>query len=122
MRWARLTWFKEHGYDKVHPEDRVHLEPGIQGQLLKMCGAEDSWQRVKWGNTEVRVHHSLLEETPSPRFDYGARVKAIPPRTPVVGEIVSIRWHFKREEPFYFLSVNGKTKGSQYWTNELNDA
>jgi hypothetical protein len=122
MSWARLTWFREHGYDKVHPEDRALLEPGIQGRLVKLIGAEGPWQRVILGKVEVRVHRSLLTETPPPRFDYGARVRAIPPRTPVVGEIDFINWHFKREEPFYFLSINGKLDSSQYWSNELSDA
>src|SRR5215813_13239843 len=109
MTWARLTWFREHGYDKVHPEDVSVLEPGVRGRLVRLLESEESWQRVAFGRAGVRVHRSLLEEVPPPRFDYGARVKAVPPRTPVVGEIRSIVWHFEREEPYYLLSVRGKS-------------
>ena len=122
MSWARLTWFRGHGDDKVHSDDRSLLEPGVQGRLVKLLGTEESWQRVRLGNAEVRVHHSLLAESPSPRFDYGARVRTLPPRTFIVGEVISIIWHFKRNEAFYLLSVEGKPESSRYWGNELGDA
>ena len=122
MSWARLTWYREDGYDKVHPDDVSVIEPGVQGRLVRLLDSDDPWQRVSLGKAVVRVHRSLLKEAPAPRFDYGARVKAIPPRTPVVGEIRSIRWHFVRGEPFYLLSITGKPDASRYWSHELSDA
>jgi hypothetical protein len=60
-----------------------------------------------------------IRELPiSPRFVYGDQVS--PCNHPdIIGVVVGIHWHFKRNCCIYRISVNGKTKSKRYFDDDL---
>lgn len=56
-----------------------------------------------------------------PRFVYGEQVS--PCNHPdIIGVVVGIHWHFKRNCCIYTISVNGKTKSKRYFDDDLISA
>lgn len=63
----------------------------------------------------------IKELSEPPRFVYGERVS--PCNHPdMIGVVVAIKWHFKYDRCFYFISVNGKMKSRRYFDDELISA
>lgn len=113
--WAYFTWFPEHGLTTLHPQDAEKLRSGVQGQLGITYHEEEGWVSFLFGESLVRLRPELLHPCPSPAFSCGQIVQTVPPRSPFIGRIQTIQWHFKRSEPIFIL--RGKT--SNYFTHEL---
>lgn len=63
----------------------------------------------------------IMELPAPPRFVYGERVS--PCNHPdMIGVIVGIHWHFKRNCYFYTISVNEKTRSKRYFDDDLISA
>lgn len=54
----------------------------------------------------------------TPKYAYGQRV--IPRNHPdIIGVIMEIRWHFKRECCFYIIQVGKRIKSKRYFDDDL---
>jgi hypothetical protein len=116
IQWGYFTWFPENGGDLVHPDD-IHCFAGggSHGVVGTFASALEGWVAFSFGENTIRLAPKLIHACDAPAFSYGQRVESLPPRTPVVGPISSIVWHFKRQEPFYFVGL----KKSRYLTHEF---
>lgn len=63
----------------------------------------------------------IRELSAPPRFIYGEQVS--PCNHPdMIGVIVGIHWHFKRNCCFYTISINEKTRSKRYFDDDLISA
>lgn len=122
MNWAKITWFPEHGVEKIHSDDIELFGSGVQGIVVPVLNEESDWIIVKLKNEHVRVDSTLLSDCPEPKYKLGDPVKTKSPRTIETGVVTSIVWHFSKNEPMYFLTINSKESDSRYYTNELEIA
>lgn len=117
-RWAYVNWFPDDGAEAVHPDDVAYLLPGVQGKLGVVLQERDGWIPVAFGTELVRVKAGVLNSCASPEFGYGQTVSTVPPRSPVTGQIVDIRWHFKQQVAVFHIGA----ARSQYLAHELQPA
>ena len=122
MKWARVTWFPEHGAEKVHADDIELFGDGIQGYVVAIISEEEKWVVIELNGERVRVDKSLVIECKEPQFKLGDFVKTKPPRTKKKGVVSNITWHFEKSEPLYFLTVSGQQLKSRYLTKEIEIA
>ncbi|MCM1507466.1 MAG: hypothetical protein NC177_10080 [Ruminococcus flavefaciens] len=54
----------------------------------------------------------------APDFVYGETVSPVS-RADITGKINTIIWHFKRNEFYYYIEVNGKKKSVRYFSSDL---
>lgn len=122
MKWAILTWFPEHGVEKVHGDDIEILENGVSGLVVPSRGIEQGWETVEIIHDLVRVDQSLLKFIDEPKYKLGDLVETKPPRTIRKGIVNSINWHFEKGVPIYTLTIGGQVYKSRYYDNELCNA
>ncbi len=122
MKRAILTWFPEHGIEKIHGDDIDILGSGVSGLVVPYRGIEEGWALVEIIHDIVRVAPSLLKETEEPKYKLGALVQTKPPRTKRKGIVSVIIWHFEKGMPIYKLTIDGKVYKSRYFDNELCNA
>lgn len=119
MSWFILTWFPEHGNDKVHPDDREFFGAGVQGHVVPLVSQEEAWQIISLAGCNVRVNPTLLRQCNEPDFKVGDAVETIPPRTKRLGKIFAVTWHFKNKQHLYHINCNGKKITTHYVSSEL---
>lgn len=119
MNWALLTWFPEHGIEKIHPDDIAIFSNGIQGHVVKVVHEDNIWATVYLVSHVVRVSPSLLKPCSEPAFKIGDVIKTIPPRTERNGSILAITWHLKQNEPIFYIESDGKQIKARYFAREL---
>lgn len=75
--------------------------------------------RIISPRTSCRVDFKKIRELPiPPKYVYGQRV--IPRNHPdIIGVIMEIRWHFKRECCFYIIQVGKRIKSKRYFDDDL---
>lgn len=119
-RWARLTWFKGQDDQKIHKDDRALFGEGEQGLLVVIIDSSWFWTTIEFKEVTARVSGTILTPCEAPKFSYGETVRTLPPRTERIGTILDIRWHFKTNTPFYYISISGERHKSKYAGNELS--
>lgn len=78
------------------------------------------WLVVGYNGANVQVSPTLGVDCLGPEFPYGSSVCARPPRSLQTGIVARIQWHFKNNEPMYFLQVDGRDHKSSYFSHELS--
>ena len=116
--WAYFTWFPGHGLNMIHPHNQAKFTSGVQALLGTTYPEEEGWVPFSIGEYLVRLRPEVLHRCPAPAFSYGQLVHAVPPRSPFIGHIMAIQWHYKRSEPIFFLCG----KKGRYFTHELHAA
>jgi hypothetical protein len=118
--WGLFPWFEECGADHVHPDDLAILR-GLHpyGHLFKSLGTAEPYVRLLYSGGEVRVRPGLFTTVSAPVFDYGAMVRTLPPHTMRAGQVAMIMWHYRRQEPFYLLVIDGKKHATRYFAPDL---
>jgi hypothetical protein len=105
MQWAYINWFPEDGAHLIHAEDVERLLPAVQGRVGVLLPAQGDWIPVAFGMDVVRVNVKVLHSCLPPEFSYGQTVSTLPPRSPRIGKIVEIGWHFDRQVPIFYVGV-----------------
>jgi hypothetical protein len=116
--WGYVNWSPELGQSLVHPDDVGLFGSGVQGLLGIVASSQDGWVSFRFGESSARIKQQLIHPCSPPVFSYGQMVQALPPRTPFTGEIRTIQWHFKHDEPFFLVGP----KHSRYFAHELHAA
>jgi hypothetical protein len=117
--WGYFVWYPEHGLHLVHPDDLAWLQSAnVSGVVGMLTAQRDGWALFTYGAKAVRVAPTLVLPCAAPAFSYGQQVEVVPPRTHHVGEVSSIRWHFKRQEPFFLVG----SKASRFFAQDLRAA
>jgi hypothetical protein len=117
-QWVLYPWFEEHGTSLIHPEDldRLrHLSP--YGIVFKRVGTDGDYVVLSARGQTVRVRPSLIQNVPTPAFDYGQEVRIA--GKDLSGRVVEIGWHHQQGRPFYHLAIGGKRNSRRHWDEEL---
>ena len=60
------------------------------------------------------TNYKMVDE---PKFKLKSYVRIV--KKSIVGQLIEINWHFKDNEPFYYLEIEGKRRSRRYKENEL---
>jgi hypothetical protein len=121
--WGLYPWFRESGIDFIHPDDLAVVQAhSPYCMVCEVVGMDGPYLVMRFGPWKFRGKPELFRAIPPPAFRLGQRVKTKVPRTSRIGIIRAIVWHFKRNEPSFFLEVNGKALSGRYWADELEAA
>jgi hypothetical protein len=118
--WGLYPWFREWGLDLIHPDDLATVEAhSPYGVVCEIIGSDGPFLVIRSSSHQFRGKPVLFQPVPPPAFHVRQRVKTQAPRTPRIGFIRVIGWHYKRNEPYYLLEVNGKASSRRYRAEEL---
>ena len=90
--------------------------PEIFQRVVYLKKETSSMVKVYHNNIEYNVTISNIREIIRPNFIYGDIVMA---KNKVIGEIVDIIYHFKNNEPAFYILSNGRKLKTRYFSNEL---
>lgn len=117
--WGVYSWFIEHGEDLIEPRDREKFKKlNPYGKLFECIGEEENYILLRYNKEVYRVNPILYKKVNNPKFQIGNKVRLVN-KVDVVGEIVDINWHFKENEPLYFISINSKRKSKRYMDEDF---
>lgn len=121
MTWGLYPWFREHGMEYIHPDSReLVLKEMLYGRVFKLLDTSDrDWIEIEGSIGRLKVKPDLLLTVPSPRFDFGQAVQALPPRTVRIGTVAEVLWHQEKRRVFYQLTVEERRLSGRYWDDEL---
>ncbi len=71
------------------------------------------------GKKKFKVNPCLYKMVAEPKYKLKSCVKII--KKSIVGQVIEINWHFKDNEPFYNLEIQGKRSSRRYKENELEE-
>ena len=74
--------------------------------------------RVYYKNKSCDIPVNNIRPINAPEFVFGDIVSPIN-HLDITGTVCGIMFHFKRNEPIYFISINGKRKSKRYFKDEL---
>jgi len=118
--WGLYPWFPESGLDLIHPEDLATVQTHSPYCVVcEVFGKEGQYLVLRYGQHRFRGKPQLFRSVPPPAFLVGQRVRTRAPRTVRTGVVCGIGWHYKRNEPSFFLDIDGKPLKSRYWAAEL---
>jgi len=117
--WGLYKWFKEDGEHLIFPSDLERFMKFQAKSILFYCiDEDDQYITIKYKDETFRVKPELYKQVPTPKFKYGDKVKMI--ENPEIEAIIdNILWHYDRNEPMYFIVVNGKRKSKRYWETDF---
>ncbi|MEM1272939.1 MAG: hypothetical protein AAGF88_03930 [Pseudomonadota bacterium] len=120
-RYVLFPWFEEHGERHIHPDDLEYVRSAHPyGRVFGYAGRDGKYSVLQFGDRTIRVLPKLLQNVPSSRFDFfdvGEDVVLVKDEQPAT--VLSVMWHFEKNEPIYQLRVNGKKKSKRYWQADL---
>ena len=118
--WGLYHWFRERSLDLIHPDDWSLVQAhSPQGVVCEVIGKEGQYLTICLGRHHFRGKPELFQPVSAPLFRVGQPVWTKPPRTSQIGIVRRVIWHFKMNEPLFFLEVNGKGLKSRYRADEL---
>ncbi|QDU31062.1 hypothetical protein ETAA8_62150 [Anatilimnocola aggregata] len=120
--YGLYPWFKEHGIDKVQPDDLERLTRlSPYGKVFCVEGIEGDWIYISYGDERFRVAPSLFETVHAPRFHLNQRIRINGKSGDVNGTVVGVQWHWKQERPYYTLQIGNRVSSKQFWEEDLNE-
>jgi hypothetical protein len=72
--------------------------------------------KVYLNTKEYIIENDKIKEIKCPDFIYGDTVVA---KNKIAGKIIDIVYHFERNEPMYYILVNGKKYKTRYFSKDL---
>jgi hypothetical protein len=72
---------------------------------------------LQYADKTYRVLPRFFASVPTPKFDFGERVKDLPLNR--VGVVKGICWHSKRKEEYYLITINDRMSSRWYFRDEL---
>lgn len=117
-KWGLYPWFIAHGVDLIHPADlEAFIQENPYCKVFECIEASD-YITLRYNNNCYRVKDKLFEIVPAPKYNFGEIVKIKESGEEAI--IRDIIWHYKRQEPYYYLiSIKGKKKSKRYFESEF---
>ena len=125
-RWGIYPWFVEHGKELIHPDDWNGFEEQFQktaspAAVAQCVGASNGFLLLQYPSGVFRVKPDLFRIIPTPAFSFGEHVVVL--KTPEKrGVVYQIIWHYKENQPMYFVLYGGKRSKRRYRAEELGKA
>jgi hypothetical protein len=117
--WGRYRWFIEDGEHLIAESDlKRFIKYQAKSILFNCIDEDDEFLTLQYKNEVFKVKPDLYKQVDTPKFRYGDRVKLVD-KPDVQAIIDDITWHSDRNEPMYFIIVNGKKRSKRYWGSDL---
>jgi len=117
--WGLYPLFSGDGEELVYPSDfQKFSKLHAYGKLFHCIGESEGYLVLQHKLEIYRVKPDLYQPTSTPTFVWGDRVKD-KNHPEYVGIIDDIEWHYKFNNPMYFIVVSGKRKTKRYFENDL---
>jgi hypothetical protein len=118
--WGLYQWFREHGSQLIYPEDLNSFERLQPNSKVFLCEQDEGEYLVlRYDRERFRVKRALFKPVGSPKVGFGEKVWVRKEKRVIEGKVSDIIWHFQREEPMYFLELEGKKAKKQYWAADF---
>lgn len=118
--WGLYPWFNEDDPSLIYVDDLENVKKiGLYGKVFYCSDQCGDFIRLNYGSYSFRVKPSLFKPIRSIRFMIGDNIKLIS-SPDKLGTILNIEWHYKNNEPIYYLSFNGKKSSRRYSENEFS--
>ena len=117
-KWGLYQWFEERGRDLIHSESLdnfVNVKPN--GKVFYCRESRNGFLILEYGEKSFLVKPNLFKEVPDPLFQIGQKVTTSTGSTVYI--IADINWHFGKNAPFYYLSLDGKKKSKRYFSEDI---
>lgn len=123
-RWGFFTWSPEHqeyhGASMIHPDDldswnRSHP----YGGLFECIKIEGKYLVLRHGEDTFRAKPDLFHSVKRPLKQIGDPVEVESKGEQKTAVVVEIQWHHQKNEPFYFLIMDGKKSSKRYWNSDF---
>lgn len=112
--WGLYQWFPEYGEDMICADDiEKFKELSPNGKVFRCIDQNKDYLFLKYGEDIYRVKADLYKQVEKPLFQIGDKVKLIKDSFQEA-IILEVNWHYKNNEPIYYISLNGKKKSSRY--------
>jgi len=101
--------------------DSGSIQEGLFQMVIQYEISEEGEVAIILPETAYRPYIKHIKKLPisSPKYIYGESVYPCN-HSNLLGEICSIRWHFKLNCCFYAIKVDGKIKSKRYFDNDLD--
>lgn len=117
--WGLYQWFPEYGEDMIYIDDLEKFkELSPNGKVFKCIDENKDYLFLVYGEEIYRVKLDLYKQVEKPLFQIGDKVKLIKDSSQEV-IILEVSWHYKNNEPIYYISSNGKKKSSRYTNKDF---
>ena len=104
----------------IHADDLAIVETHSPYCVVcEVVGEDGEYLVMQYGPYRFRAKPTLFKPIPPPSFHVGQKIRTKPPRTIRSGTIRIIGWHYKTNQPSYYLAVGGKDLSTRYWEMEL---
>lgn len=87
--------------------------------MVHCVGDDREYLTLRCGDSTYRVRPAQFRELPAPSKDYGDCVTIMTKGKETTAQIGKIVWHSKRQEPYYFVTLNGKLLKRQYFSDDF---
>jgi len=113
---AILLWTKETDRTLAAPSSGQRLlSVDMHQRVVRVTARRDGWADIHFGLEEFQVREDCLRFIEPPQFHVGDGVKFSGGQ----GTIRDVIWHFKDEEPNYYLEQEGRKLSKRYLTSDL---
>lgn len=117
--WGLYQWFPEYGEDMIYIDDLEKFkELSPNGKVFKCIDENKDYLFLVYGEEIYRVKSDLYKQVEKLLFQIGDKVKLIKDSSQEA-IILEVNWHYKNNEPIYYISLNGKKKSSRYTNKDF---
>lgn len=96
------------------------MKAGLFQRVIQYKTDGNSKAVITLPKTAYKADVRNIRELPvPPKHTYGERV-SLCNHPDMIGKIVAVHWHFKRNCCFYIIKVAGKVKSKRYYDDDLN--
>lgn len=120
--WGLYPFFADSKKDYVYPDDLdafTKIQP--YGKVFHCVDEKEGYLTLEYMDVAYRVKPGLYHVVPKPMFLIGDEVREMA-RPDHIGTVYHIEWHYNKEEPMYFLEIDGRKKSHRYFVNELESS
>ena len=116
--WGTYNCFQGRDEELIDPECRADffaLDP--VDKVFECISEQGDMITLRYGKQTFQVKAECYMVVPQPLHNVGDIVEIIDKAA--TGKILERKWHYKDNEPFYFLEINGKRNKRRYKDFEI---
>ncbi|MEZ6046653.1 MAG: hypothetical protein R3C11_13980 [Planctomycetaceae bacterium] len=119
--WGLVTWFPEQAPSGCHPDDiEITTELSPYCKVFELVSKNEDYLTVRYQETHIRISPECFKRINAPGKSFGSLVSIKSSNGSIhSGTITDIIWHWKNNEPFFLLTIDGKRKSKRYYESDF---